>query len=338
MQERLTQAIELPEAPKLPGLTFRNYRGDKDHRIISEIFLACRAVDGLDWSYSVEDVSNEYKHLKNCDPYQDVLFVEVFGEPIAWIRVWWEAEYSGDYLYRHQAYVLPHWRRRGIGTALLLFAERRLKSTAEDHPEGVARQLQVWSSDTQPGKDVLLLGAGYGQVRFVQEMAQSLDRELPGEAPMPEGLEVRPVEDDHIRAIWEANREAFEDHWGSGPQTEGDYQEWTGRRTFDPSLWKVAWDGDEVVGMVLNFVDKDENREYSRNRGYTEDIAVRRQWRRRGLARSLISQSLQMFSDKGYDEAALAVDTENLSGALLLYERLGFEAFKLYTVFRKPLE
>ena len=90
--------------------------------------------------------------------------------------------------------------------------------------------------------------------------------------------------------------------------------------------------------MVLNYIDVQENKDFERKRGYTEDIAVRRPWRRRGLASSLIAQSLHSLKDLGMEEAALAADTQNLSGAFRLYEELGFTPFKSYTVYRKQMD
>ena len=89
--------------------------------------------------------------------------------------------------------------------------------------------------------------------------------------------------------------------------------------------------------MVLNFVDEDENAEYNRKRGYTENICVRRPWRRQGLARALLTQSIQMFQEQGYAEAALEVDAQNRSGALGLYESVGFHVVKEFTSYRKPM-
>lgn len=104
-----------------------------------------------------------------------------------------------------------------------------------------------------------------------------------------------------------------------------------------PHLWQVAWAGDEVAGMVLNFIDEAENTEYGRQRGYTETICVRRPWRRLGLARALIARSFQVLKDQGMTEAALGVDAENISGALRLYQSMGFQVVKQHTAYRKPL-
>jgi ribosomal protein S18 acetylase RimI-like enzyme len=88
---------------------------------------------------------------------------------------------------------------------------------------------------------------------------------------------------------------------------------------------------------VLNYIDSEENAEYQRQRGYTEGISVRRPWRRRGVARALLTRSLKMFHDMGMHEAALGVDSQNLNGANLLYESVGFRLVQRFAIYRKPL-
>ena len=90
--------------------------------------------------------------------------------------------------------------------------------------------------------------------------------------------------------------------------------------------------------MVLNFIRHDENEEYNRQRGYTETICVRRPWRRRGLARALIARSFKVIKGQGMTEAALGVDTESPTGALQLYEGMGFRPVKRASVYRKLME
>ena len=93
-----------------------------------------------------------------------------------------------------------------------------------------------------------------------------------------------------------------------------------------------------MAGMVLSFINRDENEHYARRRGYTEDIAVRRPWRRRGLASALIARSLSALVERGMTQAALSVDAENPSGALRVYERLGYRKIKQWAVFRRRLD
>jgi ribosomal protein S18 acetylase RimI-like enzyme len=90
--------------------------------------------------------------------------------------------------------------------------------------------------------------------------------------------------------------------------------------------------------MVLNFIDKQQNEEYDRKRGYTEGISVRRPWRRQGVARGLLTRSIKMFQEMGMEETALGVDVENPRGALNLYESVGYKETKRYTTFRKEMD
>jgi mycothiol synthase len=92
-----------------------------------------------------------------------------------------------------------------------------------------------------------------------------------------------------------------------------------------------------VAGAVMNFVFAEENERLGVRRGWLEHISTRRPWRRRGVAAALIADSLRELRARGLDEAALGVDSENLSGALRLYESLGFRRFKTGIAFRKPL-
>jgi ribosomal protein S18 acetylase RimI-like enzyme len=165
-------------------------------------------------------------------------------------------------------------------------------------------------------------------------MVRPLDEPVP-DFPLPSGLEVRPALPEQYRQIIEASDEAFQDHWGHVPLTENMIQEWMDGPEFQPELWQVAWDGEQVAGMVLNYIRHDENERFDRKRGYTEDISVRRPWRRRGLATALLARSLNLLKERGMVEAALGVDTENPSGALQLYERLGFERLRTMTNYRK---
>lgn len=89
--------------------------------------------------------------------------------------------------------------------------------------------------------------------------------------------------------------------------------------------------------MVLSFIDVEENETFDRKRGHTEDISVRRPWRRRGLARSLLVQSMQDLKQHSMTEAALTVDTENPQGALGLYRGVGFEEEQRSIAYRKSL-
>jgi ribosomal protein S18 acetylase RimI-like enzyme len=156
--------------------------------------------------------------------------------------------------------------------------------------------------------------------------------------PLPPGVEVRPAQPEHFRAIWTSIEEISVDEWGSQKLTENEYQAWQADKShFQPELWQIAWDtaNELVAGHVLTFIDHLENAKFQRKRGYTEDIGVVRAWRRKGLARALIARSLRAQKEAGMLESALGVDSENPSGATRLYEACGFQVARQDAIYRK---
>jgi GNAT superfamily N-acetyltransferase len=303
---------------------------------MTAIINGSKEVDGLEWAASVEGTARTYRHLVNCDPERDMLFVEIDGQTVGYSRVWWTRETNGTRLYQQFAHLLPEWRDLGIRHAMVRHNERRLRGIAAEHPEDGPRLLEAWANDTETHWESILIDMGFEAVRWGFEMVRPDLEDIP-DHPLPEGLEVRPVKPEHYALILQALNEAFQDHWGAVEWREEWLEEWMDSPTFRPELWQVAWAGSEVAGTVLNFIDEEENNEYNRQRGYTEYICTRRPWRRRGLAKALIARSLKVLRGEGMTEAALGVDTQNLHGALRLYESMGFRPARRGATYRKPL-
>ena len=329
--------IVVPDSPPIPGLTFRRFRGEKNYPAIVAVIEGSKETDQIDHTDTVEDVACAYRHLVNCDPYKDTLFVEMKDEVIGYARVWWIPRSDGMRSYCHFALLLPRWRGQTIRRAMLRHNERRLKKIASVHPKDGPRFFEVWAGDAEVDWVSLLLDEGYKPVRYSFEMVRPNLDNIPN-LPLPKGLEVRPAKPEHFRKIWDAEAEAFQDHWGATQWRDEWFEQWQEQPIFNPKLWQVAWDGDEVAGMILNFINEEENREYNRKRGYTETISVRRPWRRKGLAHALLARSFKVLKNQGMTEAALSVDAENISGALHLYESMGFRTVKRHAIYRKPLD
>ena len=343
MDSLLLEKLYFPGLPNLPELVLRGFLGESDFPKMLAVISGSKLADGAERSDKLENIVNTYAHLHNSDPYNDMLFAEVDGQVVGYCRVWWEIDlYSQQWTGFQIAFLLPEWRGKGIGSTFLNFIEQRLEQIAAELkargevPAEMPCATDVFVNETACDTIALLERRGYQAVRYAFEMVRPDLENIP-DYPLPPGLEVHSYQPEHLRQIWEASNEAFQDHWGYIPEPWEEYERMQQDADFDPSLWRVAWDGDQIAGMVLSFIDKAQNAEYGRKRGYTENICVRRPWRHRGVAHALIALAQKAVKERGMTEAALGVDAQNLSGALRLYQHMGYQVVKRSTIYRKML-
>lgn len=333
-QQISTSVVAVPGSPQIPGLSFRHFQGEVDYPGILAVRSASCQADQIERADSLESIARDYALLVNCNPAHDVLLAEVDGQVVGYCRVWWWDVVEGDRTYHSEGYLLPEWRHRGIGRAMLGWCEKRQRQIAAEHPQAQPRLFEVYVFDSQRGLIDLLESEGYRPVAHDAMMVRPTMDNIP-DVSMPDGLEVRPVVPEHYRQIWEASHDAFGDHW-SYARAEWPIELFL-EYAKNASLWRIAWDGDQVAGMVLSFIDEDENAKFSRRRGYTENVAVRRAWRRRGLAKSLLSQSLLGLKERGMSEAALGTHVENPHGTFEFYKSMGYQVVQTCTFYRKAM-
>lgn len=336
--------IQVPGAPA--GFVFRRFQGEGDFPRMAELLNAVSRAYEYDYIQRADELANDYAHLLNCDLATDFLFVETeAGRDVAYCRVWWEDELDGLRRYPIVLNLLPEFRQPpDLERALLHWAEDRLRAIAATHPAETDKVFHVWvmNSDRDRERTALLEAEGYQPVRWGYLMRRDLAEPIEQRA-LPDGLTARAPRPDEYRQVWDALQEAFRDHWGFRPNTESEYAGWLTSPTFDASLWQVAFapgadgQGEQVAGMVLNFIPHEENEVLGLKRGWTDPICVRRPWRKQGVAKALILRSLELLKAQGMTEAALGVDTQNPNGALQLYESCGFRPMSRSTTYRKPL-
>ena len=321
--------------PQLDPVAFRNFRGAADYQDLARIITASAQGEGQERVETTEALASAYQHLERCDLTQDLLVAEVDGVPVGYSRVFWDHELDGPRVYKQVCFLDPEFGGRGIGGAMLAWNEARLRDIAAGH-EPAESFLEAWVADANEAATALVRAAGYAPLTYSAEMVRPSVDDLP-DHPLPDGLEIRPVRDEDIRTIWEADVEAFKDHWGFVEQSDEDYERFVGFPYHDPSLWKIAWDDEGVAGQVKSFINTAENEAHGRQRGWTEAISTSRRWRRRGVAKALIVESIRELAARGMTEVALGVHTENPNGAYALYQSLGYEVVSTWTTYRKPL-
>src|SRR5205814_7041446 len=112
-----------------------HFRGDEDYPAILVVNTQSKVADGLDHDlHTLESITHVYGTTRNHNPLTDVLVAEVDGKMVAFNRVFWEHELDGTRVYTHVGFVLPEWRGKGIGRAMIRWAEKRAREI-EVHQE-----------------------------------------------------------------------------------------------------------------------------------------------------------------------------------------------------------
>ena len=117
----------------------------------------------------------------------------------------------------------------------------------------------------------------------------------------------RDMNPNHVAQVAELERLCFSDPWSENSVAS--------ELDNDLSLWIVALDGDQVVGYVGSQTVCGETD--------VMNIAVHPDFRRRGIAESLIGCLILELKNRGSHSLTLEVRASN-EGAIALYEKLGF--------------
>lgn len=158
--------------------------------------------------------------------------------------------------------------------------------------------------------------------------------EPPASAQWPLGITVRPfVKDQDEQATYQTDEEASKDKGYHEPLS---YEGWVKRmgmnkESFDPSLWFLACEGNEVVGVALNMFAKESNT------GWVDHLSVRPAWRKRGIGKALLLHTFREFYWRGINHIKLSVDSKSMTSAPRLYESVGMKTVQQYHIYRKVI-
>ena len=225
--------------------------------------------------------------------------------------------------------VLPEYAGQGIGEHLLQLAEAWGRQHMAEADPQVRVTLNSWASFNNEVAQQRLERAGYEVIR--RNWRMEIDMEAaPPEAEWPEGVTIRTFQPGMERQVFDMIDTAFQDHWGHMPGNFEEWRHWTiERETFDPTLWFLAFEGEQIAGgsLCTTFMDI----------GWVDTLAVLRPWRRNGLGMALLLHSFGEFYRRGRRKVGLGVDSQNLTGAARLYERAGMHVARQYISYQKEL-
>jgi len=227
-------------------------------------------------------------------------------------------------------YIHPDFRGLGIGTTLIRALEKRARKEMELAEPDLRVYIINGMSAADKAAREMHESEGYKPIRFYWMMEANL-AEAPTVIPFLAGIELHPfIKGVQDMLIFEAEDEAFRDHWRHVP---GNFNDWKLRKLereeFDSTLWYIAWDGDQIAGYAQT--------RYRNGIGWIGNLGVRRSWRKRGLGEALLLHAFNEFYKRGTRTIGLGVDASNPTGATRLYQKVGMQVAVEDVVYEKEL-
>lgn len=214
-------------------------------------------------------------------------------------------------------FVHPKHAGLGIGTFLANHMEQAFLGFATAQPDAAFTAFSV-TDGNDPGACALFCDRGYQITR--RDWAMVIDISSDYRAPTsPDGITIRQFDwDRDAREVHRALEASFSEHRNSKRR---DFDEWArdarSHPQYDPTLWRIALDGDQVVGAtrVINQGD----------RGLVWTLGVLSSHRGRGVGEALLREAFASLAQRGQTQIELHVDSGNSTGATRLYERVGMK-------------
>jgi mycothiol synthase len=310
-----------------PGLSLRPIKWADAEAVAQLIYDGCVADGDVIAALTPEEIRQEWESDRFNLETDAILIETEDGHVVGYEELTSRHTYSR---LNFDGYVHPEFKGRGIGTMLLRTLETRARQEmAKAEPDVRVVVRCTMSSGDVDGRQ-LHENEGYRPVRYQYRMEIKLEEAPP--APIwPAGIEVRPfIREQHERAVWQALNESFRDLWES---QEFSFKDFVHNKyddpEYDPALWLIAWDGDEVAGISLN--------RYRMGIGWIRNLGVRRPWRKKGLGLALLQHSFGEFYKLGTRTVGLGVDASNPTGATRLYERAGMYVASEFVIYEKEL-
>jgi GNAT superfamily N-acetyltransferase len=312
-----------PHSVELPtGYVLRRPR-ERDSSAIAEVVVAGDIADFGEPDFTEDDLLDDWSRPRFSLDQDAWVMSGPTGRVVGYAFVWEAqpgAEVEGD------AFVLPEYHGRGLGTLLLELVEGRAVEIADGRP----MTLGLFASEANEAKRTLLERRGFRQSFTALRFKIDLAHKPPEPVAPPEGVTIRPYSADDADAVRATMAEAFELHRRYTPRR---LDEWLDLRirhpAFDPALWRVAECEGEVVGATLVY-DVGET-------GYLSNVGVRKVWRGKGVAQAMLADAFEVLRERGQMRVMVSVDADAAPAAIRLYEEAGMRIHERHDWFVKPL-
>lgn len=319
------ETVETPTVGK--DLAWRAATKD-DIPALLELVRSAGAVDHPRTIVMMDEIEEAFADA-DFDPAADsVIAFEPSGRAVAYATSTLQSSQETIVQVSLDGTVHPDRRGEGIGSSLIRWQEQR----GLQHLGGSNKVLPGWlaggAKESATATVQLFHRNGYQSLRWWYELARDLAEPIP-EIGLDPYLQIVTYGPEWSEPTRLAHNNAFRDHWGSQPVSRADWEAGDRLNVSRPDLSFLAVARDDhgqrtVVAYVLSEINEEEWPIHGHSFGYINAVGVIREWRGRNLARALLTHTMRAYKNKGLERAILEVDAENPSGAVALYEGLGF--------------
>jgi mycothiol synthase len=239
-----------------------------------------------------------------------VLFARTEADPVHVMRMW--------------AGVHPDYRGLGIGTSMLEWAEGAAVAVHAARFPGRPLALLGQCPVKVTGAVALFEANGYHQTRWFHSMEADLSKWVPPQTEVPDGMKIVGYSTSRSQDALLIRNEAFRDHWDSTETSQENWSYFMSFGAFRPAFSFLAYEGSDPVGMLIGHEYDAYTRETGKRDLHVALVGTRKPARKRGIASALLVTAMTTARDDGCVSASLAVDADSPTGALGVYERMGF--------------
>lgn len=317
------------------NVSIRPYAGESDLEAIAHLINTCQSVNHLDEGTSISKLQQEFNE-PSLDKARDIrLWEDAEGKLIGFAQLWIPEPgevIDGSLWFR----VHPDARGGDLEAAAIAWGEERMREVSAI--PGAPVKLRASARAENADRISLLTSYGFKPDRYFCRLARSLWEPIP-EPKLPQGFTLIQFPGEQDAEAWiEMYNQSFIDHWNHHDLTMDKFKYDLAKPDYrnDLDLIAVTDDG-KFVSFCYCEISVDECDRTGRNEGWIACLGTRRGFRKIGLGRAMLLAGLHRLKAAGVETAILGVDADNQSGAIKLYESVGFHNIRNSIAYVKEL-
>jgi ribosomal protein S18 acetylase RimI-like enzyme len=224
-------------------------------------------------------------------------------------------------------------RVQRISTSMLKWAEQE----TQKRQIGIKVRLSTASREDHSIRFQFLEASVFSRERYFFTMKQDLRENLPAPV-LPKSYTFRQPTLDDIENYTDLHNQTFRERWNSQPITIDELRASQLDHEYQPELDTLAVTADNtLVSFCTATIEQTKREGHDEMIGFIASLGTDPAHRGRGIGRALLLHTLQTIYNLGIHKSLISVDAANPTGALHLYESVGFQTFETWIYYFKYL-